>query len=291
MTVSAELFETHRDYLTGLAYRMLGAFSDAQDVVQDAYLRWHGLDSSEIENPRGYLAKVVTRLCIDRLRSARTRREAYVGPWLPEPLIDASGLELRPSDDLAEDISVAFLLALERLSPLERAAFLLHDIFDMDFAEIAPILARSEPSCRQLASRARMHVKEARPRFAVNRERGAELAEAFLTAVSKGDLSSLTALLAEDAVLQSDGGGKLPAALYPIRGRDKIARFFIGIARKADAYRDLKVRPGRINGLPGFILVQSDGTVQTVAFETDAKEIRAIYAIRNPDKLAHIALQ
>jgi RNA polymerase sigma-70 factor, ECF subfamily len=283
-----EAFEANRRYLTGLAYRMLGSMSEAQDIVQDAYLRWHGVDHGAIEEARAYLAKVVTRLCLDHLKSARVKRETYVGPWLPEPLIDSETLKVYPPDDLAEDLSVNFLLALERLSPLERAAFLLHDIFDMEFEAVGAILDKSEIACRQLASRARAHVRQSKPRFAVSPEHGAELAQAFLAAVSKGDLDALTRLLAEDAVLHSDGGGKVPAALRPIIGPDKIARFFLGIARKVGAYPRSAFRPGRINGLPGFLIVSSDGLLQTISFETDATKIRRIYIVRNPDKLGHI---
>ena len=284
----AEQFEAHRRYLTGLAYRMLGSMSEAQDIVQDAYLRWHGTDRDGVDNPRAFLAKVVTRLCLDHLKSARVRRETYVGPWLPEPILDAEALKIYPPDDLAEDLSVAFLLALERLSPLERAAFLLHDVFGMEFEAIARMVGRSETACRQLASRARSHVREAKPRFPVSAEHGAELAEAFLEAVLRGDPGALSGLLAQDAVLVSDGGGKVPAALNPIDGRDKIVRFFLGIARKTDGYRGLEIRPGRINGLPGFVLSGSDGLVQTMSFATEGSVIQAIYIVRNPDKLAHI---
>jgi RNA polymerase sigma-70 factor, ECF subfamily len=283
-----EAFEANRRYLTGLAYRMLGSMSEAQDIVQDAYLRWHGIDHGAIDEARAYLAKVVTRLCLDQLKSARVKRETYVGPWLPEPLIDAEALKVYPPDDLAEDLSVNFLLALERLSPLERAAFLLHDIFDMEFEAVAAILDKSEIACRQLASRARGHVRQSKPRFAVSPEHGAELAQAFLAAVSQGDLDALTRLLAEDAVLHSDGGGKVPAALRPIVGPDKIARFFLGIARKLGAYGGSALRRGRINGLPGYLIVSPDGLLQTISFETDAAKIQRIYIVRNPDKLGHI---
>lgn len=288
-TAGSDAFETHRPYLTGLAYRMLGSMSEAQDMVQDAYLRWHGAGYDGVENPRAFLAKIVTRLCLDHLKSARVRRETYVGPWLPEPLIEQDSLKIYPPEDVVEDLSVAFLLALERLSPLERAAFLLHDVFDMEFGAIASILDKSETACRQLASRARAHVRESKPRFAVSPERGAKLAEAFLTAVGRGDLDGLTALLAEDAVMLSDGGGKMPAALRPILGRDKIMRFFIGVARKLSAYRGANLRSERINGLPGFIMsVPEGGGVQTISFETDAEKIQTIYIVRNPDKLAHL---
>lgn len=289
MDAEADRFEKERSYLTGLAYRMLGALSEAQDVVQDAYLRWHRVAHDEIGNPRAYLAKVVTRLCVDRLRSARARRETYVGPWLPEPLLESEDLLVQPDESLAETLSVAFLLALERLSPLERAAFLLHDVFDMEFGEVAAILDRTETNCRQLASRARSHVKDSKPRFAVSAERGAQLADAFLAAILRGDLAGLTALLAEDAVLKSDGGGKVLAALLPIEGADKIARFFIGLGQKARGL-NLAARPARINGLPGFVIYLDDELVQTLAFEIDGAKIRAVYAVRNPDKLAHIGL-
>jgi RNA polymerase sigma-70 factor, ECF subfamily len=286
----ADGFEPHRRYLMGLAYRMLGSLAEAEDAVQEAYLRWHATDQGKVADARAFLSKTVTRLCLDELKSARARRETYVGPWLPEPLLEEFGLVVETASEYAHDLSVALMLALERLSPLERAAFLLHDVFDIDFAQVAETLGRGEAACRQLAARAREHVRAARPRFTVEPDEGARLAEAFLTAARSGDAGALGRLLAADATLHSDGGGKKRAALNVICGRDKIAGFFAGLVRKqAAAVAAIRVRPARVNGLPGFVTVEPDGTVQTIALEIAGTEIAAIYVVRNPDKLRHVS--
>lgn len=274
-------FEAHRRFLAGIAYRMLGSVAESEDVVQDAFVKTVSLDWSMIDEPRAYLARVVTRLCLDRLKSARARREEYVGTWLPEPMIEDA------STEVADDLSVALLMTLERLSPLERAAFLLHDVFDMDYSAIAGVLERSEPAVRQLAARARDHVRDERPRFERTREAEAKLTAAFAGAMLSGDPAALSKLLAEDAVFYSDGGGKKKAALNPIYGREKIVRFFVGIQNKHAPVTPETARPVRINGLPGFVLTTSDG-LETIAIETSGDHIVAIYAIRNPDKLAHL---
>jgi len=280
-------FESHRRALTGLAYRMLGSRAEAEDVVQDAYLRWHTADRDAIAEPRRYLGTVVTRLCLDRMKSARARREVYVGQWLPEPVVDEM-LDADAAGDLAHDLSVALMLVLERLSPLERASFLLHDVFGLDFAEVARTLQRGEAACRQLAARARAHIEDARPRFPASRERGARLAAAFAAAAQKGDVATLAELLAEDAVLYSDGGGKRAAALNPIVGADKILRFLAGITRKNPALSSMQARPATVNGLAGFVLREDDGAIDTLAFEHDGGRIIAIYVVRNPEKLRHV---
>jgi RNA polymerase sigma-70 factor (ECF subfamily) len=280
-------FESHRRALTGLAYRMLGSRAEAEDVVQDAYLRWHAVDRDAIAEPRRYLGTVVTRLCLDRMKSARARREIYVGQWLPEPVVDET-LDADAAGDLAHDLSVALMLVLERLSPLERASFLLHDVFGLDFADVARTLQRGEPACRQLAARARAHIEEARPRFPASREQGMRLAAAFAAAAQTGDVATLTKLLAEDAVLYSDGGGKRAAALNPIKGADKIVRFLGGITRKNPALSSMRVRPATVNGLAGFVLREEDGAIDTLAFEHDGSRIVAIYVVRNPEKLRHV---
>lgn len=288
-TNAAEDFERHRGHLTGLGYRMLGSLAEAEDLVQEAYLRWHAVDRSAVEDARAYLSRVMTRLCLDHLKSARVRREKYVGPWLPEPVLDDESLAADAASELADDLSVALLLTLERLSPLERAAFLLHDIFDMEFARVAEVLERSEAACRQLAARARAHVQDSGPRFAVSREDGTRLAQAFLTATRTGDARGLAELLAEDAVLHSDGGGRRPAALRPIEGREKIIRFFVGLAGKADLVGAFAYTPSRINGLPGYIIAEPDGSVTTVALELRDGRVSSIYIVRNPDKLKHLS--
>jgi RNA polymerase sigma-70 factor, ECF subfamily len=283
----AASFEVHRPALIGLAYRMLGSRAEAEDVVQDAYLRWHAADHTAIVEPRRYLGTVVTRLCIDRMKSARARRELYVGPWLPEPVVDER-FNKAGADELAEDISFALMLLLERLSPLERASFVLHDAFGLEFAEVARALGRNEAACRQLASRARAHIEAGRLRFPASRDEASRLANAFHAAMMSGDTATLTRLLAEDAVLHSDGGGKRAAALNPIRGADKIIRFFMAIARKESALVASQRRPATINGLAGFVIREPDGAVDTVAFEVRDGRITAIYLTRNPEKLHHV---
>ena len=280
-------FESHRRALTGLAYRMLGSRAEAEDVVQDAYLRWHQADHAAIEQPRRYLGTVVTRLCLDRMKSAQARREVYVGQWLPEPVVDEA-LDADTGGDLAHDLSVALMLLLERLSPLERASFLLHDVFGLDYAEVARALDRGEAACRQLAARARAHVEEGRPRFPASREEGARLAAAFAAASQTGDAGMLMKLLAEDAVLYSDGGGKRAAALNPICGADKILRFLAGIARKNPSLPVMQWRTATVNGLAGFVMREEDGAIDTMAFEHREGRIVAIYVVRNPEKLRHV---
>src|SRR5262245_58211055 len=244
-------FEPHRRRLTGLAYRMLGSLSEAEDIVQEAYLRWHTAERGRVDNPQAYLSRTVARLCLDHLKSARARRETYVGPWLPEPIVDQAALSPDSASELADDLSVALLMTLERLSPLERAAFLLHDVFEMEFTQIADVLDRSESACRQLAARARAHVSEERPRFRPSADEVARLSDAFHRAALSGDAAQFAELLAEEAVLYSDGGGKRIAALNPIRGRDKIVRFIGGLAQKGQAPVALHRLP--LNGMPGFL--------------------------------------
>ena len=286
---AVEAFEAHRRALTGLAYRMLGSRAEAEDVVQDAYLRWHTVDPGTIEQPRRYLGTVVTRLCLDRMKSAKARHEIYVGQWLPEPVVDEL-FDAEPVGDLARDLSVALMLMLERLSPLERAAFLLHDVFGLDFAEVAAALGRGDAACRQLAARARAHIDAGRPRFPASQEEGHRLAAAFHEAAASGDLHTLTQLLAKDAVLYTDGGGKRAAAFNPIHGADKILRFLAGVSRKNSALQTMQVRAAIINGLAGFVMSEADGSVSTMAFECSAGRIAAIYVVRNPEKLRHVRL-
>jgi len=285
-------FEPHRSYLRGLAYRMLGSRADAEDAVQDAWLRWHGADRPGVGNPRAFLAQTVTRLCLDRLKSARAQRELYVGEWLPEPVVDdAAAFEPGPEalSELAHDLSFAFMRALERLSPLERAAFLLHDVFEMGFTGIAAALGRSEAACRQLAARARANVRKSRPRFKVSAKEGERLAAAFADAVRRGDAAALAAVLAKDASFISDGGGRVAAVPRPLVGRERVAKAVIGFARAYDPER-VRVRSARINGLAGFVVTYADGTpIQTVAIEPDAQgRIAVIYVQRNPEKLLNV---
>ena len=288
-------FEPHRRRLLGLAYRMLGSMAEAEDAVQEAYLRWHDADREAVADPRAFLITTTTRICLDVLKSARVRREEYVGPWLPDPVTDTAALAPDAQTEMAEDLSVALLLALDRLSPLERAAFLLHDVFDYSFTQVADTLGRNEAACRQLASRARTRVREARPAGAIPARAGssavdakhAELLSAFVTASRSGDVAMLTRLLASDAKLVSDGGGKVVAALNVIQGADRVAAFLAGVVRKGWT-DDLTVRLDTINGLPGLIVSGADGLVQTSAFEIEGAVVKAIYVVRNPDKLRHL---
>ncbi|HEY0914248.1 MAG TPA: sigma-70 family RNA polymerase sigma factor [Solimonas sp.] len=286
-------FEPHRGSLLGLAYRMLGSRAEAEDVVQDAYLRWHATDRAAVEQPRAFLGRTVTRLCLDQLKSARMQREEYVGPWLPEPLLDDAALAPDAASEYADDLSVALLLTLERLSPLERAAFLMHDVFDLDYPEVARTLRRSEEACRQLASRARSQVRRERPRFRPSEEESARLTQAFVMALGSGDLEGLKQVLADDAVFYSDGGGKVPAALKPVVGPERIARFLTGLVRKPKIARrlisgPLNLRLASINGMPGILLYMSGRLNQTYALDIQDGRIVAIYVTRNPEKLARL---
>jgi RNA polymerase sigma-70 factor (ECF subfamily) len=282
VTQALDDFEQHRAFLAGLAYRMLGSVTDAEDIVQDAFLRWRDVDHDAIEQPRAYLARVVSRLCLDRMKSASRRREHYVGTWLPEPVV------AEPGQRLADDLSVALLLALERLSPLERAAFLLHDVFDMDYAGVADSIGRSEAACRQLAARAREHVRDERPRYERNDDDARKLADAFVAAAATGDVDGLARLLADDVVLYSDGGGKRRAALKPIVGKARVLRFCEGVQRRGGGYVAHRIEPTALNGLPGFVARSDEGT-ETIAFEVALDRIVAIYIVRNPDKLRHLS--
>ena len=280
-----DAFEAQRPRLTRLAYRMLGSVAEAQDAVQDAWLRWTRA-GDDVADPAAWLVRTTTRLCIDRMRAAKSQRDAYRGPWLPEPLIE--DLAVDPVER-AEDVSVAFLLALERLSPLERAVFLLHDVFEEDYAEVAETLGKTEPAVRQLATRARAHVKETRPRFTVNQADAAKLAAAFMVAAAQGDMSALSAMLAQDAVMVTDGGGKRKAALRPLIGREDIVRLMEGLAWRGGEGQPLSFRSVRINGYPGLIMVREDGPM-TVAFQPgEGGKLAGIYMVRNPEKLGHVA--
>jgi RNA polymerase sigma-70 factor (ECF subfamily) len=283
---AANPFEAHRGRLLGLAYRMLGSRADAEDAVQDAWLRWAAADRAAITNPEAYLVTIVTRLCLDRLKSARANREIYVGPWLPEPIADADALSLHVATELADDLSFALLLALERLSPLERAAFLLHDVFDEPFSEVAETLGRSEAAVRQLAARARKAVREERAARQTSPESHARLLAAFASALASRDPSQLKAVLRDDAVVITDGGGRKPAALNPIRSADRVARFFFGLLRKLEARGvQVSVEPAMLNGAPGVLVYLNGALDQALTLSVDGERIAALYSVRNPDKL------
>ncbi|MBX2806480.1 MAG: sigma-70 family RNA polymerase sigma factor [Hyphomicrobiales bacterium] len=281
-------FETHRSYLQGLAYRMLGSVSEAEDALQDAYLRWHAIEHNTIGNAKAYLARIVTRLCLDRLKAARRTREIYVGEWLPEPVVvDADYVE-HQSEYIADDISFALMLALERLSPLERAAYILREIFDVEFSEVATALNRSEATCRQLVRRAREHIAEARPRFKVDKSENARIASAFFATLRTGDISALRDLLADAAIFHSDGGGRKAATLNPIHGPDRISRLLAGLAKKNLLRSPLWSKTVLINGAPGRLSIEQDGVLQSLALDIRSSKITAIYVTRNPDKLIHV---
>lgn len=276
-------FETHRPRLVRLAYRMLGSRASAEDMVQEAWLRWRQVDLDAVQDAGGYLSRIVTRLCLDEMKSARVRRESYVGQWLPEPLVD--DLE-EPVDN--DDLTLTLMLALERLSPLERAAFLLHDVFGQPLHEIATALDRDAAAVRQLASRARKHVQAAKPRFPVAQDEGRRIAEAFFTATRAGDMTALTALLAEDVVIRSDGGGKVIAFRNPIVGIDRVLRLYAGLRRKFTD-DDLEIlRPVTVDGLPGYVTRERGLILQTTAFAIEDGRIVGIFITRNPDKLGHV---
>jgi RNA polymerase sigma factor (sigma-70 family) len=278
---ATRIFEAQRPRLLRLAYRMLSSVSEAQDVVQDAWLRWRRVDLSEVQNAPAFLSRIVTRLCLDAMKSARVRRETYIGSWLPDPLPE-------PDDDLRTDnLTLTLMLALERLSPLERAAFLLHDVFDTPMDEIALILERDVVAVRQLASRARRNVQSDTPRYPVARDEGERIATAFLDATRTGNIGGLQTLLAEGVRIVSDGGGKVLAFPNAIAGIDKALRLYRGLFRK---YGDVEilVRTVWIDGLPGYISLYN-GTLQTTSFQIEDGRILGVYKTRNPDKLAHIS--
>jgi RNA polymerase sigma-70 factor (ECF subfamily) len=279
VTAAAARFDELRPRLMRVAYRMLGSMSDAEDVVQEAWLRWQAADRDVVRTPEAFLRRVVTRLCLDQLKSARVRRETYVGPWLPDPVVEA---------DEPEDVTLPLMLALERLSPLERAAFLLHDVFGESFDAIAESLSRDRAACRQLASRAREHVRAEKPRFPVDRAHGMAIAEAFFAASRGGEIGPLGTLLADDVRLHADGGGKRPAVGRVVHGAGEVTRTLAAIAALLRGRSGELLRFAWVNGLPGFVTREADGVLQTTALLIEEDRIRAIYVMRNPDKLRHL---
>jgi RNA polymerase sigma-70 factor (ECF subfamily) len=277
-------FERHRPRLFGIAYRMLGSRADAEDVLQDAYLRWHRGSPDELRSPEAWLVTIVTRLCIDRLRAVRAEREQYVGPWLPEPLIGDAAPAADAQAELSSSLSIAFLVVLEQLAPDERAAFLLHEVFDTEYAEIAQILGKSEAACRQIVSRARKRVRGQRPRAQVSEAARRSVLERFAYAIQMNDKAALLELIAEGASWTSDGGGKARAALKVIRGRERVALFVLGVlGRQADRFEFEMISVNREPALA----VQAEGKlVSVIAVRTDGARILDVYTVLNPNKLA-----
>ena len=276
-------FEATRPRLFGLAYRMLGSRADAEDIVQETYVRWHQTERGSIENPEAWLVTTTTRLAIDRLRRLKTEREAYVGPWLPEPIVTHA-----PPDrdlDLAADLSIAFLTLLERLAPEERAALLLHDVFDVGYREIASVIERSETACRQVVHRARERVRGDRKRFDVTESVKVDLLQRFMAATEARDEQALLELFAPDATWTADGGGKSAAAPRPIFGADRIARLVLGLREKFWAV-DRRLEVATVNGEPGLCIRDGNRLTATMSIATDGERIFAVYAVVNPDKLS-----
>lgn len=281
-----DAFVQLRPLLFSVAYRMLGSATEAEDVLQEAYLRWAEVPEGEAFSPRAYLTTVVVRLCVDHLRSARVRRESYVGTWLPEPLLVDPWADPSAAAELADSVSLAFLVLLEELTPVERAAFLLREVFGYDYRELAGMLDHTEASCRQLVSRARRHVAERRTRFDADRERSRALTRQFLAACTTGDLDGLMVLLAQDVVVWSDSGGKAQAPRRPVYGRDKVARLLIGIAQKAP--ENTAIREADINGQPGLVLVLDGKVTGAVVADVLDGQITTVRMLVNPDKLASL---
>jgi RNA polymerase sigma-70 factor (ECF subfamily) len=287
-----DVFEEHRPVLMGVAYRMLGRVADAEDVVQDAWLRWSGADRSDVREPRGYLVRTTTRLAIDRLRQVQSRNEAYVGPWLPEPYVTDFGDTVPDAAErtvLADSVSLALLVVLESLSPLERAVFVLREAFGYPYADIAAMLDRGEPAVRQLAGRARKHVDERRPRYEVDPAERRDLTERFLAAAVEGDLEGLMAILAPDVRLVGDSGGLAQAPLRVIESADKVGRFLRGVAQKG--VPDVAFRFLELNGGPALLVLSGDKPDSVVQLDVVDGRIQCVYIVRNPAKLASLAAE
>jgi len=282
-----DTFNAHRPRLFGIAYRMLGSRADAEDILQETYIRWIESKPSEVRSTEAWLVTVVTRLCIDRLRSAKTEREAYIGPWLPEPLLSSEPSSPDRAAEFASDISIAFLTILERLAPEERAAFLLHEVFDFEYPEIAQTIGKSPAACRQIVHRARQRVREQRPRFAVSRDAHAGLLQKFIEAVSTGTREQIVNLLADGVRVTTDGGGKVPSVRRILHGSDPVARFYAGVGRKYG--ERLSYRVAEINGEPG-LLRYFDGKLESVqSLVSDGTRVLDIYIVRNPEKLKELS--
>jgi RNA polymerase sigma-70 factor (ECF subfamily) len=282
-------YEDLRPLLFSIAYRMVSSVSEAEDIVQEAFLRIHKAESDgmEIDAPKAYLTTVVTRLSIDHLRSARVRREQYVGEWLPDPLVTEPGADAAAHAETADSLSMAFLVLLESLTPVERAVFLLREVFDYDYGEIAKVVDRTEDNCRQLYVRARRHIDEGRPRFDTSRQQRDELARRFLAAAQGGDMGALTNLLAADVVVYGDGGGKAPSWPQPIYGRERVAKLLLGAFAQGERL-GAEVRPADVNGQPGLMFFVDGQIGSVMSLEIADGLIQTIRGVTNPDKLGHL---
>ena len=289
--VDEQILDELRPGAFAIAYRMLGTVSEAEDLVQEALLRFHRAqaEGERIESPRAYVSTVVTRLGIDQLRSARRRRETYVGEWLPEPLLTSEEEDPARQAEMADSLSLSFLVLLESLSPEQRAVFLLHDVFDYPYEEVARVVGKTEANTRQLASRARRHVDERRPRFEVTREQREKLADRFFAAVGDGDVKSLEAMLAEDVVLAGDGGGKAPAMARALHGARRVARLLSNWRRAADRFGGMSMRRVEVNGQPGALVLDAeDRLISVIALDIADGQVQGVRSIVNPDKLDHL---
>lgn len=284
----AELFDERRPLLFNIAYRMLGSVADAEDVLQEAYLRWQRVDLDEIERPDAWLSTVVTRQSIDQLRAAKTRREVYVGPWLPEPLVSEQAPDAAEPVMLAESLSMAFLVMLERLTPLERACFLLREVFGYSYRDVAETVGRNEAACRQLVRRARAAIEAGRPRFEAAPDRHQEIVSHFIQATNDGDLDGLMAILHEDITFWADGGADTPAVRRPLHGVDAVTRFLLGALPHAPA--GFQLRPAWINGEPGIVGTAGGQLIAVGSIEVADDAILAIRVVINPDKLRGVAV-
>jgi RNA polymerase sigma-70 factor (TIGR02957 family) len=298
MSTDLAAFDRHRRLLFSVAYQMLGSVADAEDVVQDTWLRWSAADRSAVADERAYLVQITTRLALDRLGSARARRESYVGPWLPEPLLTrgapvGSGPPAAEPEDaveLGEMVSLALLVVLETLSPAERAVFVLREVFGVPVAEVAEALGRTEAAVRQMAHRAREHVQARQPRFDTDRQAQREVTERFFAAVAGGDIEALLAALAPDVVLISDGGGRTKAALRPITGSDKVARWLVAIAQQGASIPDLRIEVAEVNGWPAIVGWSGKEPFGSISLALADGRIEQVLVVVNPDKLAGLVL-
>lgn len=282
-------FQSHRPLLFSIAYRMTGSASEAEDIVQESYLRARAAAPADLRSPKAYLSTIVTRLCLDHLKSARARREQYIGPWLPEPLLTAGTAPELISAERRDLVSTAMLVLLEALNPHERAVFLLREVFEYEYAEIAAMLALSPANCRQIFHRAQARLAERRPRFEPSREAQQRLVERFVRACGEGDLAALTEMLAADVVAWSDGGGKVTAARQPVVGRDKVIRFLVGSLGKT--VETFHTELAELNGAPGVLVFNGERFWYTVSFTIAGTRIQAMHAVLNPDKLAFLERQ